>query len=96
MKTLALLLLLSGSVWAVKCPQGMSEWKGECTYDLVPELAKPVQPSDEKPPKSGMPSYQAPDVSLAKVTNTAAEDERLDQEKRDADAEGKRAAGLSK
>lgn len=94
MKTLALLLLLSGSVWAVKCPAGMSEWKGECTYDLVPELAKPVQPSDERPPSEKMPSYQREGVEVVKVTNTAAEDERLDQEKRDADAAGKKAAGL--
>lgn len=64
--------------------------------DILPEIAKPVQPSDEKPPSDKMPSYQREGISVVTAPNTATEDEKADAEKRTADAEGKKAAGIRK
>jgi hypothetical protein len=53
-----IVLLSASSVFAVTCPKGSSEWQGGCVVDIAPEVAPPVQPSDEKPPTDKMPSYE--------------------------------------
>lgn len=94
MKWLLVVLLASITTASLACPKGASEWNGGCVYDLQPQLAEPVKPSDEVPPSNKMPSYQRADVNLVDAPNCAKEDERMDQEKKDADAEGKRRAKL--
>lgn len=93
MKLIALLLLLP--VTAGACPSGTEPFKGVCVdSNAQPYLADPVQPSDEKPPSDKMPSYQREGVTPVTRPNTLDEDIKLDREKAEADAEGKRAAGI--
>lgn len=97
MKTLiAVLLLLPGLAVAKSCPAGTTQFKDACVQDdAQPYLAEAVKPSDEKPPSDKMPSYQREGISISTtVTNMAADDEKADREKAEADAEGKHAAGI--
>lgn len=97
MKTLlAVLLLLPTLAVAKSCPAGTTPYKDACVQDdAQPYLAEAVKPSDEKVPDDKMPSYQREGISISTtVTNMAAADEKADAEKRAADAEGKRAAGI--
>jgi hypothetical protein len=91
-KKLAVLMFMAQIAGA--CPSGSIEWEGTCSKDIQPEIAPSVQPSDEKPPKSGMPSYQAEGVNAVMPPSCAAEDAKQDQAKAEAEAQGKRAAGL--
>lgn len=92
MKIIIALLFASSSVMA--CPAGYFEYKDTCAADLKPYTAKPVQPSDEKPPSDKMPSYQREGVNVVAAPSMVADDEKQDQDKRDATAEGKRKAGI--
>lgn len=58
MKSLLILLALSGS--AVACDKGCVEYEGNCACDQKPagDTTPSVKPSDEKPPSNKMPSYQ--------------------------------------
>jgi len=42
----------------VTCGKNCTPYEGKCACDAAAETAPSVIPSDEKPPKSGMPSYQ--------------------------------------
>ncbi len=90
---IAIALLFSSSV-SVGCPQGYFEYKGDCQADIKPISAPAVRPSDEKPPSDKMPSYQREGVSIVDEKNMAYEDAKADEEKRDADAQGKKSAGI--
>lgn len=79
---------------AVACPKGSYEYNGGCEYDIQPEIAAPVKPSSEKPPSDKMPSYQREGVVLINAPSTADADAKADQEKAQATADGRRAAGL--
>lgn len=94
MKCLFLLLLLPVSASAVDCPKGSSEWNGGCVVDIAPEVAPPVQPSDEKPPSDKMPSYEREGANVIDAPNMGDADAKADQDKRDAEAQGKHSAGL--
>ena len=61
------------------CDKGCTEYEGNCACDAIPEKAvQTYVPSDEKPPRSGRPSYEAqgihPDLSPSKETATTPDD----------------------
>ncbi len=66
---------------AKDCPKGSYEYRGDCVLDIQPETAKSVQPSDEKPPKDKMPSYQREGVKVLMPDNLASRDEKANGEK---------------
>lgn len=76
------------------CPKNASEWNGGCVYDLEPNTAPPVVPSDEKPSGHPQPAYQRGEVTIVDAPNCAKEDERMDQEKIEATKQGRKAAGI--
>lgn len=82
------------AVLVLACPEGQSEWQDGCVVDIAPEIAAPVQPSDEKPPEGRMPSWQRDGVFIVDVKNWDTEDRKADQDKLDADKDGKKAAGI--
>lgn len=92
MKWIIVLLLVP--VVAGACPKGSSPYKDTCVYDLEPNIAPPVQPSDEKVPDDKMPSYQREGISIVDAPNMAYEDAKADQAKLDADKQGKKSAGI--
>jgi hypothetical protein len=88
------IVLLAVPVSAVACPKGSFEYNGECAVDIQPITAEAVKPSDEKPPSDKMPSYQREGIKVIDAPNMAFEDAKADQDKRDADLDGKKAAGI--
>lgn len=76
------------------CPAGTTPYKDTCVYDLVPNIAPSVLPSDEKPPSDKMPSYQREGVVIVDAPNMAEQDAKADREKLEADAEGKKRARI--
>ena len=94
MKTLLLVLLLSAPAFAVTCEKGCYEYRDECACDIPVITAPPVQPSDEKPPEGKMPSWQREGIQVMDAKNMAYEDAKADDEKREADEQGKKAAGI--
>lgn len=79
---------------AVVCGKGQYIYNNECQVDIQPEIAKPVQPSDEKPPSEKMPSYQRADIAIVTAPNLNDSDVNADKAKFQADIEGKQRAGL--
>jgi hypothetical protein len=79
---------------AVTCGKGQYVYRNECVDDIQPEIAQPVQPSDEKPPEDKMPSYQREGVTVVDAPSMVDADSKADAEKASADAQGKQAAGL--
>ena len=90
-KTLAVLMLVAHIAGA--CPSGSIEWEGTCSKDIKPEIAPSVQPSDEKPPRSGLSAEHRGDAILM-LPSLKDQDEKADQEKAEADQAGKKAAGI--
>lgn len=84
-----IVLLLAAPVLA--CPKDTTEYKGACYAEIEPQkdTTPSVVPSDEKPPKDKMPSYQREGVH-ADMPPVSKEDE----DKNKASWEGKKAAGL--
>lgn len=79
------------------CPPGSIEIEGVCAADLKPEQptqADGVQPSDEKPPLDKMPSYEREGIHAETPPSMAAQDVKMDAEKAQANAQGKKAAGI--
>lgn len=81
---------------AMACNIGCSEYQGICACEQkpIPDTTPPVQPSDDKPAKSGMPSWQDPSVKAAFPQSLIYEDSKADQDRAQADSEGKKAAGI--
>ncbi len=92
--SLGVAIVMMSVVYVMACPKGSYEYRGSCEYDIRPEIAQPVQPSAEKPPSEKMPSWQRAGVVIATVSSMADVDNKLDQDKRDAETDGKKAAGL--
>ena len=101
----AVSLFLALPASALRCGPGCYPFRLEnhkkevevCACDAKPAFEKDfkaVVPSNEKPPKSGMPSWQADGIKVIEERNLDKQDAKEDQEKIDADAEGKRRAGL--
>lgn len=98
MKTIAcavigLIMFLAVAIFA--CDKGCFIYRGECACDIAPETAPVVKPSDEKPPSDKMPSYQREGVSIVDAPNMAFLDSKADQDKRDAEIQGKKAANIN-
>lgn len=98
MKTIIMLGILSMPVLTGKdchgCNQGCEYVGGVCACDQVPETAPSVKPSDELPPKDKMPSYQRENIKADMPSSLAYEDAKQDQARKEADAQGKREAGI--
>jgi hypothetical protein len=92
MKWIAVLLFVPAV--SVACQKGYvpTDVPGVCQETGVEEHPKWI--SDEKPPENKMPSYQREGITVIDAPNMAVEDEKQDAEKRAADAQGKKAAGL--
>lgn len=93
-RTFWLAVLLVTPIAGMACPKGSVEWHGDCAVDIQPEIAKPVVPSDEKPPSDKMPSYQREDVKLVDAPNMRDEDAKADLDRAEADKEGRQRAGI--
>jgi len=90
---LAALFVLA--VYAFGCEKGCEPYQGVCACEAPTEAGPPpVQPSNEEPPRSGMPGWQAPDIHVIDVPSCAADDAKQDAERDAADIVGKKAAGL--
>ena len=96
MKYIIAVLLFSLTVpaSALVCGNGCEVYKDVCACDIPSQVALPVQPSDEKPPKTGMPSWQAADAHIVDAPNMMFQDEQQDRERINADADGRQAAGI--
>jgi hypothetical protein len=80
-KTMILVLLLSVNIFA--CDKGYIDYEGTCAADPKPavDVDATILPSDEKPPQSGKPSYEAegvhadmPGVAVEPVITPASDD----------------------
>lgn len=93
MKSVIAVMLLCAGIADAKCREGYvpTDVDGVCQAS---EVTNAVQPSDEKPPTDKMPSWQREGVVVVEAPNMAAEDERQDREKREAERSGKAAAGV--
>ena len=96
MKTTLLLLLISTmpTMSHGGCGTGCEEHAGVCACFGTPEIAPSVQPSDEKPRHNGIPSWQAGEVKADIPTSLSSQDMKADQERKDAEIEGKTAAKI--
>lgn len=93
--TMRLLALLLIPGVAMACPKGQSEWQNGCVVDIAPEIAAPVKPSDEKPPEDKMPSWQREGIVQINCPSKSDQDTDDDKAKLEADAQGKKAAGIN-
>lgn len=94
MKTLAILLLSSV---AVACPSGTILYQGMCADVPAPKDTVPVpevKPSDEKPSHHPEAAWERGEVNAATPPSLVTEDAKLDQQKAQAEEQGKKAAGL--
>lgn len=90
-------ILLFVSSLAMACPKGTEPWEGGCASMPSPDesaLAPVVAISTEKAPSDKMPSYERAGVKAAMPPSCASQDAKADQEKADADKQGKHAAGV--
>jgi hypothetical protein len=79
------------------CGPNQISYEGVCADNPQPE--KPTsqdyyKPSDELPPKHPEPAWQRGDVIADTPASKASDDAKQDQEKAEADAQGKAAAGI--
>lgn len=88
-----MLLFVSPAVNA--CQKGFkpTDVAGVCV-EVDQNEVNPSWVSSEKPPKSGMPSWQAAGTVLVNAPSMADSDAKADAEKVNADKEGKRTAGI--
>jgi hypothetical protein len=97
MKTLLIVLLFAVPVLAV-CSKDSIEIEGVCAVMPSPEestLAPIVSTSDEKPSRHPEPAYLRGDVKADMPPSCSAKDAKSDQDKAQADKDGKKSAGLS-
>lgn len=91
------LMLLSG-VACASCPNGTAEYNGLCA-DMPPAYIAPSVPdpsvvSDEKPRKEQIREWESGEVKADMPTSLIFKDIELDRQIAEADAEGKKAAGI--
>ena len=85
------------AVVAMGCPDGFTAYgKDVCVQDLKPEAAPDVYKVDDaKPPTDKMPSYQREGIVADMPPSCAAQDAKMDQERDQADKQGKKNAGIN-
>jgi hypothetical protein len=94
---LVLILILSLNVFS--CPAGTIQGPGYCAAEPSPtqethaELS-PYIVSDEKPSRHPEPAYQRGEVNAVTPPSLAAQDAKEDQERAEAEAQGKKTAGI--
>lgn len=79
---------------AFACPKGSEPYGDVCVLDLKPETAPTVKPDDVQAPQTHNDPWKAEGVQVYDAPNTAEQDRNWDKAKADADAEGKRKAGI--
>ena len=73
----AAVLVMVLAMPAAACDKGCVEYEGNCACEQAPaEQAPSVAPSDELPPRSGRPSYEAPGVVVSTQPNLISQDEQ--------------------
>lgn len=88
-------MLLAAPAVASSCPSGCEEYQGNCACDLQAHKAPEVNyASDEKPRKEQVREWESGEVKADMPQNLIAADSKLDQERAQADQEGKIAAGV--
>jgi hypothetical protein len=94
----AVAFVFSVKSFAVVCGTGCTEMEGVCACEAQTEKVSTVTPSNivsgDKVPTYKIPSYEREGIKAAMPSPLTAEDAKLDQEKSQADASGKKAAGL--
>lgn len=87
-------LLLVPTVAVASCREGYvpTDVQGVCQASV--SKTNPDWIVDEQPPSDKMPSWQREGVTVINAPNLEIEDRKMDQEKIDAEAEGKRRAGI--
>ena len=83
------------------CAEGTIEYRGDCYRNFRPtedsNTDYPVRrqwESDDKPPKDKMPSYEREGIHADNPPSLSVQDAKQDTERNEADAEGKKAAGI--
>lgn len=89
----AAVLAVSPAVNACQVGFIPSDTPGVCVEKTGGET-NPNWVSDEKPPEGRMPSWQRGDVKIVDAPNMALSDEKADQDKANANKEGRRKAGI--
>lgn len=93
--TIALLISAVAVSPLLSCPPGSIEYEGVCAAEPQAEGGGPsAKPSDEKPPTDKMPSYEREGIRADTPSSCAATNNCSDQKAIDADAAGKKAAGI--
>lgn len=93
MKMLIAALLIATP--AVACDRGCIDYQGLCACDQVPEKAVYLKSdSTEEPSHHPQPAWQRGDVIADTPPSLAAQDMKLDEERRLATEEGRKRAGL--
>jgi hypothetical protein len=95
MKTAIVVLLFLPAIAGAACKKGFvpTDVPGVCQEGFSSQT-NPAWVSDEKPPSDKMPSYQREGIKVIDVPSTMHDDAMADQEKRDAEDQGKKAAGI--
>ncbi len=95
MKTAIVILLFLPAVAGAACKKGFAptDVPGVCQEGFS-STPNPAWVSDEKPPSDKMPSYQREGVVVIDAPSTTRADAVADEDKRDAEAQGKKAAGI--
>lgn len=96
--TLAISIVVLCTIVAMSCPKGTIDYQGICA-DMPSADTETLAPavgvvSDEKPPRHPEPAYERGEVTVDNLQSKIYEDSKMDQEKAQADADGKKAAGL--
>lgn len=100
MKTLIVVasLLFPAVAGAVSCEKGCAEFNGLCACDepayTAPSVPAPGVVSEEKPRREQIREWESGEVKADMPQSLIFKDAQLDMEKAQADAEGKRAAGI--
>lgn len=77
------------------CGKGCEEFEGVCACDQAPFKAESVNnASDEKPRKEQIREWESGDVKADMPQNLIASDAKQDTDRMQADADGKRSAGI--
>lgn len=95
-KSLFILMLFMTGSNATACAPGCAPYQGTCACDQRPEVSSlpETKPSEEKPPRDKMPSYQREGIKVdMPISMTAVIQKEID-DKNAADTQGKAAAGI--
>ena len=87
-----ILCVISSPVFS--CGAGCYEYEGNCACDVPAQSGPSVAGSDEEPRRQHAPAYTSGEVIADMPLSLIYQDAKLDQDRVDADQEGKLAAGI--